>query len=856
MLKTKDDIMEEKKDNHKPMYSFLPSDIEGLDSLAELALDLRWSWDHSADEMWKELDPVLWDITHSPWILLQTVSHDRLEKLMSDSLFRDKVKTLLQLKNQAETDPAWFQQIYPDSSLSCVAYFSMEFMLSEALPVYSGGLGNVAGDQLKTASDLGVPVVGIGLLYQQGYFRQVIDENGEQQALFPYNDPGQLPVMPLRQSNGEWLRLEVNLPGYSVWLRVWQVQVGRIKLYLLDSNDPANFPIHRGITSELYGGGPELRLKQELVLGIGGWRLLRTLGIEPQVCHLNEGHAAFAILERAYSLMVDNKLSFEVALSITRAGNLFTTHTAVAAGFDCFLPQLIRQYLGEYAEQKLGITTQQLLALGRSDPSNESESFNMAYLAIHGSGSVNGVSRLHGKVSRTIFEPLFPNWPADEIPVGYITNGVHMPTWDSKDADQLWTEFCGKDRWLGTNKTLEQDIRRVSDERLWEMRVNANKALLTFASEQLSRQLAGSGYSPEKTELAIHSFDPNVLTLGFARRFATYKRPNLLLRDPERLIRLLTNKKFPVQLIISGKAHPADLEGQKLIKEWIHFIRQTTSRPPVIFLSDYDMQISENLVQGVDVWINTPRRPWEASGTSGMKVLVNGGINLSELDGWWAEAYTPEVGWAIGDGLEHDNEAEWDAIEAEQLYTLLEQEVVPEFYRRNENGIPSDWIKRMRKSMALLTPHFSADRTVREYTEQQYLPAAKAYQERAANQGEIGKQLHETLNSLEQKWNSISFGEMKIESVGNQHYFEVQVYFNDVNPDNVRVELFSDGQDDEASILQNMIRGNQLEGESNAYSYNGSVSAHRLASDFTPRVIPDIKRVKVPLEISRIIWQH
>jgi len=824
--------------------------------LAELALDLRWSWDHSADEMWKELDPALWDITHSPWILLQTVSHDRLEKLMSDSVFRDKVKTLLQFKNQAETDSAWFQQSYPDSPLTCVAYFSMEFMLSEALPVYSGGLGNVAGDQLKTASDLGVPVVGIGLLYQQGYFRQVIDENGEQQALFPFNDPGQLPITPLRQSNGEWLRLEVNLPGYSVWLRVWQVQVGRIKLYLLDSNDPANFPVHRGITSELYGGGPELRLKQELVLGIGGWRLLRTLGIEPQVCHLNEGHAAFAILERAYSFMIDNKLSFEVALTITRAGNLFTTHTAVAAGFDCFSPQLIRQYLGDYAENKLGITTQQLLALGRSDPSNESESFNMAYLAIHGSGSVNGVSRLHGKVSRTIFEPLFPNWPADEVPVGYITNGVHMPTWDSKDADQLWTEFCGKDRWLGTNKTLEQDIRRVSDERLWEMRVNANKALLTFASEQLSRQLAGSGYSPEKAEQVIHSFDPNVLTLGFARRFATYKRPNLLLRDPERLIRLLTNKNFPVQLIISGKAHPADMEGQNLIKDWIHFIRHSTSRPPVIFLSDYDMQISENLVQGVDVWINTPRRPWEASGTSGMKVLVNGGINLSELDGWWAEAYTPEVGWAIGDGLEHDNEAEWDAIEAEQLYTLLEQEVVPEFYRRNENGIPTDWLKRMRKSMALLTPHFSADRTVREYTEQHYLPAAKAYQERAANQGETGKQLHETLNSLEQNWDSISFGEMKIESVGNQHYFEVQVYFNDVNPDNVQVELFSDGQDDEASILQNMIRGNQLEGESNAYSYNGSVSAHRLATDFTPRAIPDIKLVKVPLEISRITWQH
>jgi starch phosphorylase len=317
---------------------------------------------------------------------------------------------------------------------------------------------------------LGVPVVAVGLLYQQGYFRQEIDKNGAQQALYPYNDPGQLPITPLREPNGEWLRLEIHFPGYSVWLRAWQVQVGRIKLYLLDSNDAANFPIHRGITSELYGGNSELRLKQEMVLGIGGWRLLQTLGIQPQVCHLNEGHAAFAILERAYSFMTTTGQAFDVAMAATRPGNLFTTHTAVAAGFDCFQPSLIEQYLGEYARKYLGITTQQLLALGRNDASNESESFNMAYLAIHGSGAINGVSRLHAKVSRLIFDPLFPNWPTDEVPVGYITNGVHMPTWDSKESDEVWTEFCGKDRWLGMNKTLEQDIRHVSDERLWEMR--------------------------------------------------------------------------------------------------------------------------------------------------------------------------------------------------------------------------------------------------------------------------------------------------------------------------------------------------------------------------------------------------
>ena len=364
-------------------------------------------------------------------MVLQTVSRDKLERVLAEPDFRKNIDELLRGKREAEEKPAWFQQRHPQSPLRCVAYFSMEFMLSEALPIYSGGLGNVAGDQLKAASDLGVPVVGVGLLYQQGYFRQVIDKDGAQQALYPYNDPGQLPITPLRQPNGEWLRLEITLPGYSVWLRAWQVQVGRVKLYLLDSNDAANFPAHRGITSELYGGGPELRLKQEMVLGIGGWRLLEALGIQPDVCHLNEGHAAFAVLERARSFMQANGQPFDVALAATRAGNLFTTHTAVAAGFDRFAPALIEQYLGHYAEKKLGISLHDLLALGRLNPNDASERFNMAYLAMRGCGAVNGVSRLHGQVSRQLFEPLFPRWPSDEIPIGHVTNGVHMPTWDS-----------------------------------------------------------------------------------------------------------------------------------------------------------------------------------------------------------------------------------------------------------------------------------------------------------------------------------------------------------------------------------------------------------------------------------------
>jgi starch phosphorylase len=839
-----------------PIYNLLPTEVEGFDSLAELALNMRWSWNHATDEVWRQLDPELWEITHNPWVVLQTVSRDRIERVLADPVFRKNVDGLLDARRQAVGAPAWFQQNHSQGLLTCAAYFSMEFMLSEALPIYSGGLGNVAGDQLKAASDLGVPVVGVGLLYQQGYFRQVIDKDGAQQALFPYNDPGQLPITPVRQTDGEWLRLEIALPGYSLWLRAWQVQVGRVKLYLLDSNDAANFPAHRGITSELYGGGPELRLEQELLLGIGGWRLVVALGLRPEVCHLNEGHAAFAVLERAHSFMQETGQPFEVALAATRAGNLFTTHTAVAAGFDRFAPALIEQYLGGYAEKRLGITLHDLLALGRKNPDDSSESFNMAYLAIRGSGAVNGVSRLHGKVSRYLFEPLFPYWPAEEVPVGHVTNGVHTPTWDSAAADDLWTNTCGKDRWTGATEPLEQDIRRVTDAGLWQFRTAAGKSLVEYARERLSRQLAVSGASPEAVDGAKHVFDPNTLTLGFARRFATYKRPNLLLHNPERLLRLLTNPERPVQLIIAGKAHPEDRAGQALIHEWMNFIRRPEARQHVIFLSDYDMLLTEHLVQGVDVWINTPRRPWEACGTSGMKVLVNGGINLSELDGWWAEAYSPEVGWALGDGLEHGDDPAWDAVEADALYDLLEREVIPEFYTRDEKGIPTAWVTRMRESMARLTPRFSATRAVREYTEQHYLPAASAYCERAANKGALGRQMVNWRQALEQKWAGLRFGDLRIETNADNHVFEVEILLNDLDPDAIRVELYADGINGGDPMREEMTCARPLPEASRRCVYQATVPSTRPASDYTPRVIPRYDGLAVPLECARISWQR
>jgi starch phosphorylase len=848
--------MSKPKKMSSTICAFLPAEVEGFDSLAELALDMRWSWNHSADKVWQQLDPELWDLTHNPWVVLQTISRDRLQSVLNNSSFRKNVDELVQARREMTESPAWYQQKHSQALLTCTAYFSMEFMLSEALPIYSGGLGNVAGDQLKAASDLGVPVVGVGLLYQQGYFHQVIDQNGSQQALFPYNDPVQLPIMPLREANGEWLRLEIELPGYSVWLRAWQVQVGRVKLYLIDSNDPANFPAHRGITSELYGGGQELRLIQELVLGIGGWRLLSKLGISPEVCHLNEGHAAFLVLERARDFMEKTSQPFEVALAVTRAGNLFTTHTPVEAGFDRFAPSLIEKYLGGYANTKLRIQLHDLLALGRQNPNDSSEPFNMAYLAARGSRSVNGVSRLHGKVSQGIFQPLFPRWPAIEVPVGYVTNGVHMSSWDSEEADELWTGACGKERWMGTVETLEEKIRQVPDSMLWECRASARTSFIKYVRERLHRQLAVSGATSEEIENSKHIFDENTLTIGFARRFATYKRPNLLLHDPERLLRILSNTQRPVQLVLAGKAHPADQQGQAMIKQWVHFIQRPEARKHVVFLSDYDMLLTEQLVQGVDVWINTPRRPWEASGTSGMKVLVNGGLNLSELDGWWAEAYTPEVGWALGDGKEHGDNPAWDAVEAESLYALIEDKVIPDFYNRDENGIPIAWVSRIRESMARLTPRFSANRAVSQYTEQYYIPAAEAYSKRSAENGTKGKEIVNWLRALEQKWANLHFGKMRIETKGEQHVFHVQVYLNGLDPDTVHVQLYADGVNSGDPVLLEMMRGQRLVGAENGYLYTARVPATRPATDYTARVIPYHPGVAVPLEAAQVLWQR
>ena len=827
-----------------------------LDALMEIACDLRWSWDHRADDIWHALDADLWDSTRNPKLILQSVATEKVARLANDAAFRERVQKLTRALRAERKASLWFQQRHSDAPLTAIAYFSMEFMLGEALPIYSGGLGNVAGDQLKAASDLGVPVVGVGLLYQQGYFRQMITADGVQEALYPINDPGQLPITPARDGEGRWVRFQVPFPHYPIWVRAWQAQVGRLRLYLLDSNDPANPPLESGLTAQLYGGGPETRIAQEFILGIGGWRLLQLLGLQPEVCHLNEGHAAFVILERAADFMEAAGCRFPVALQATRAGNLFTTHTPVAAGFDCFARDLMQRYFDGYSRDRLGIPLSDLMALGRQNPADENEPFNMAYLAVRGSGAVNGVSRLHGEVSRAIFERLFPRWPRHEVPVGHVTNGIHVGTWDSEASDDLWTRYGGRTRWLGETDTLAEAIRQVPAKALWKMRRDSRHALVAFVRARYARQVAIWGASAEAVQQARQVLDPDALTLGFARRFATYKRPTLLLRDPARLLRLVTDPERPVQLIVAGKAHPADQAGQDMIRQWIDFARRPEVGNRVIFLSDYDMLLTEQLVCGVDVWVNTPRRPWEACGTSGMKVLANGGLNLSERDGWWAEAYTPRVGWAIGEGSGPGGDGARDAADAETLYTLLEQDVVPQFYQRDAAGIPTRWLEKVRESMVTLTARFSSNRAVREYTESYYLPAAEAYRRRSADKGRLSRQLVDWQTALRRHWSELRFGEVQVLSRGGFHAFRVPVFLGGLAPAAVAVQLYAEPQAAGAPSIWPMRCEKAPSDGKEGLLYQARVPDQRPASDYTARIVPAHPAAVLPLETELIFWQH
>jgi starch phosphorylase len=827
-----------------------------LSALKELALDLRWTWSHEADALWMRIDAKSWSRTRNPWTILQDASAATLRQLAADPSFVEHLQVLASARKAYSEVQTWFRATHPNSGLGGVAFFSMEFGLGDALPIYAGGLGVLAGDFLKTASDLGLPVVGVGLLYQSGYFGQRIDATGRQQEVYPYNDPSSLPIEPAIDAAGGWLHIPIELPGRTLIAKVWQAVVGRTKLYLLDTNDVVNSFVDRGITAKLYDATPEIRLMQEIVLGVGGWRAICALAPAVDVCHLNEGHAAFLILERARQAMGELRLSPKEALWATRAGNLFTTHTSVGSGFDSYPPDLVEKYLrslyGSAGVDAVGLA--EILALGRQNSGNGREPFNMTYLALRGSLLSFGVSRRHGCVSRKIFQQLFPCWPEPEVPVAHITNGVHIPSWDSEDSDRIWTEACGKERWRYLPDDLSAAIAALPDEALWEMRAAGRKRLVVQARARLKRHVGERGLGEDAVRIADRVLDPNLLTLGFARRFTGYKRPNLLLREPARLARLLEHPTRPVQLIIAGKAHPADQEGKDMIHEWIAMAQRPEFRFRLVFLEDYDLTLAQELVQGVDVWINTPRRPWEACGTSGMKILVNGGLNLSELDGWWEEAYSPQTGWAIGGGSEPGGPDE-DAGEAEELYSAIEQSIVPEFYDRDAAGIPRRWIARIRKSMADLTPQYSANRMARDYVTQGYLPISRRRRDRIEDGGKPAREMHLWAERLRQSWPSLHIGEPSIASADASLTFSVPVYFGDLQQDDLRVEIYADPLEEGTRGSLALERGDAIPGAVNGNVYSARISAARPARDYTVRVIPCRPDVQIPSELALIHWQ-
>ncbi|MGF2734797.1 alpha-glucan family phosphorylase [Marinobacter sp. DUT-1] len=827
---------------------------EALNGLFTLALDLRWSWHHGSDVLWRTLDQETWDSTRNAWLVLNSASGERLDELSRDPDFLARYREQMDAHDRFVRTRTWYSEQCRDELDRGIAFFCMEYGLSESLPLYSGGLGVLAGDYLKAASDLGVPVTAVGLLYQQGYFRQAISTDGEQLEFYPYNDPTMLPVSPLRDEDDQWLRVIVPLPGRDVRLRAWVGQVGHCELLLLDSNDPRNEPGDRGITSELYSGDPEKRLQQEMVLGIGGWRLLRALGRDPVACHINEGHCALALIERAFGWASDNERDFDTARMATRATNLFTTHTSVAAGFDRFPRRLVQLYLSPWLAGQ-DLTMDQLMDLGTHNSDRDTTGdplLNMAWLALNMSGRVNGVSRIHKKVSQTILQDFFPRWPTEDIPVEYVTNGIHTPSWDSAESDELWTRACGKDRW---RRPMDAScpMSGISDQELWDMRRAQRKRMIHYLRRRLTSQHCEHSPGNDPAAACGLLLDNETLTLGFARRFTDYKRPDLLLSDPDRLLDLLNHRDKPVQIVLAGKAHPYDKTGKELIRRWKHFSRLPQAEGKVVFIEDYDLGVANQLVQGVDVWLNTPRHPWEACGTSGMKVLVNGGLNLSQYDGWWAEAWNPDVGWAIRSGatfeeLSHTNDH--DESDARELFDLLESRVVPAFYRVDQDGRPMDWIRMIRASMDQLTPHYSANRMVREYVEDFYRPMIALGQQRDPD---TAHDLVQETREINAHWSRLRFTSIEVEEQDQNQAFMVDVYLDGVPAEHIGVELVAEASEYGPRQVQAMERKQAMEGSARGWIYQCTVPA-RPEGHYTPRIRVSDDRLNLPLENASVLW--
>ncbi len=792
-------------------FNVTPSLPPRLERLRELAYNLRWSWDHETIALFRRLDRQLWeDAGHNPVLLLGKIEQGKLEEAARDEAFLAHLDRVCCSLDQYMMDGGWYARAHDDADGLKVAYFSAEFGLTECLPVYSGGLGILAGDHLKSASDLGVPLVAVGMLYQEGYFRQYLNADGWQQEQYEDNDYFNMPVAPERRENGETVKIEVQYPGRKVRARVWRVQVGRVPLYLLDTNVPENSPDDRAISGRLYGGDLEMRIKQEVLLGVGGVHALAALGIETNVFHMNEGHSAFLALERIRRVMEQTGASFAEARELTSAGNVFTTHTPVPAGNDRFPPELFMKYLTHYVKA-LGLSEKELLGLGREKPENNDEPFCMTVLALKLASHRNGVSALHGKVSRRMWQGVWPNLPEDEMPIDSITNGVHFRSWISHDLADLYDRYLGP-KWTEdpTDRWIWDSAENIPREELWRTHERRRERLVAFARRHLKKQIVRRGGSSVEIREADDVLDPEALTIGFARRFATYKRADLILRNPERLVNILCDKERPVQLIFAGKAHPRDNYGKEVLRKIVHMIRDGNLRRRIVFMEDYDMAVARYLVQGVDVWLNTPRRLLEASGTSGMKASANGAINVSILDGWWWEAYSPEAGWKIGNDEDYDDRDHQDEVESNALYNLLEQEIVPMFYNRNSNGLPVEWISLMKSATRLLCPVYNTNRMVHDYAEKFYLPSFHTWAELKGEEMTRAKLLAQWKKLLRSMWREIEVKDVQVENggelqVGEQIKVSARVALAEIRPEDVAVEVYYGRLDSRGEIADGKV---------------------------------------------------
>lgn len=843
-------------------YNVVPNLPSQMSPLRRLAYNLCFSWKAEIRELFMRIDPRLWQETgQNPVLMLGLVSQERLDELARDPGFMAQLDRVVQDFDRYMSQPRLQAGDYSPEEDFLVAYFSAEFGLAKCLPIYSGGLGVLSGDHMKSASDLNVPIVGVGLMYQQGYFSQYLTADGWQMETYPVNDFDNLPATLVRDTQGRPIRVTVDFKGETVQIIIWRIDVGRVPLYLLDTNvgdNPAEF---RGTTAQLYGGDREMRIRQEIVLGIGGVRALKALGIDPTVIHMNEGHSAFSALERIQILRNEKGLSFDAAREVVLASTVFTTHTPVPAGNDMFDPALVRAYFENYAKA-LGINIKVLLGYGRLDPWNDSEPFGMTTLALRLSAYTNGVSRLHGKVSRSMWQQVWPLNPVVDVPIDHVTNGIHVPTWISRDMAELFDRYLGPN-WAEDpdNERVWEQVKQIPSTELWRTHERCREQLVGFTRRRLAEQLRNRGASATEIQMASEVLSPDALTIGFARRFATYKRATLLFKDPDRLDRLVNHAERPVQIIIAGKAHPQDNEGKEFIKQIIHLARQERFRRRVVFIEDYNMEVAHALVSGSDIWLNTPRRPLEACGTSGMKAMANGALHLSTLDGWWDEGYHPDFGWALGHGEVYEDHRAQDDIESRDLYNLLEKEVVPLFYLRGSDGIPRGWVEKMRGGLSKLVPFFNSHRMVQDYVSRYYLPCSRRFNTLCRNDFAEAKDLAAWRQKLMTSWQEVAVKEVLSSDglelpVGRAVDVTARIQLGSLSPDDVTVEAYYGRLDHRGEFVEReTVILEPTESSDGLYTFQGAVPCNKTGRfGCTVRVMPSHRKLENRFVMGLVTW--